>query len=102
MLLGIQFENPNQIDVTDPSSDEFYNYFRGIAKKNMLIYEEVFSTLPTDRVRRFDQVSQYTEAPKLKETDPIQVDFNEFFSFIRFVSFSLGSRKIKRNSRSRR
>lgn len=89
MLLGIQFDNPNQIDVTDPSSDEFYDYFRDVAKKNMLIYEEVFSTLPTDRVRRFDQVGQYTEAPKLKDTDPLLVRSNRFSSFLdlRFSSF---------------
>ncbi|CAF1153090.1 unnamed protein product [Adineta ricciae] len=72
IMLGIQFENPNNIDLDDPISDEFYNYFRDVAKKNTLIFEEVFATLPSDRVRRFDQVGQYTEAPKLKETDPIQ------------------------------
>ncbi|CAF4403937.1 unnamed protein product, partial [Adineta steineri] len=71
MLLGIQFENPQNIDLSDPVSDEFYNYFRDLAKKNTLIYEEIFATLPSDRVRKFDQVGQYTEAPKLKDTDPI-------------------------------
>ena len=74
MMLGIQFENPNNIDISDPVSDEFYRYFRDIAKKNTLIYEEVFATLPSDRVRKFDQVSQYTEVPKLKDTDPLQVN----------------------------
>ena len=73
MMLGIQFENPNNIDLNDPVSDEFYNYFRDVAKKNTLIFEEVFATLPSDRIRRFDQVGQYTEVPKLKDTDPIQV-----------------------------
>ncbi|CAF4238897.1 unnamed protein product, partial [Adineta steineri] len=34
MLLGIQFENPQNIDLSDPVSDEFYNYFRDLAKKN--------------------------------------------------------------------
>ncbi|CAF3424732.1 unnamed protein product [Rotaria socialis] len=71
MMLGIQFDNPNNINVNDPVSDEFYNYFRDVAKKNTLIYEEVFATLPSDRVRRFDQVALYTDAPKLKETDPL-------------------------------
>lgn len=73
MLLGIQFKNPNNIDLTDPTSDEFYHFFRDVARKNALIYEEVFATLPTDRIRRFDQVGQYTEAPKLKDTDPLRV-----------------------------
>ncbi len=73
-MLGIQHENPNNIDINDPTSDSFYNYFRDTAKKNALIYEEVFATLPSDRVRKFDQVSQYTEVPKLKDTDPLQVN----------------------------
>jgi hypothetical protein len=72
-MLGIHYDNPNNINIYDPVSAEFYHYFRDTAKKNTLIYEEVFATLPSDRVRKFDQVSQYTEAPKLKDTDPIQV-----------------------------
>ncbi len=73
MMLGIQFENPKNIDISDPVSDEFYIYFKSVAKKNTLIYEEIFATLPSDRVRKFDQVGQYTEVPKLKDTDPLQV-----------------------------
>jgi len=72
LMLGIERDNSNNIDVTDPVSDTFYNYFRDTAKKNTLIYEEIFATLPSDRVRKFDQVSQYTEVPKLKDTDPLQ------------------------------
>jgi hypothetical protein len=82
MLLGIQFENPHNIDISDPVSDEFYYYFRDVARKNALIYEEVFATLPSDHVKRFDQVNGYTDAPKLKDTDPIQVSisiYNYFF-----------------------
>lgn len=73
MMLGIPHENSNNININDPTSDEFYNYFRNIAKKNTLIYEEVFGTLPSDRVKKFDQVSQYTKIPKLKDTDPLKV-----------------------------
>ncbi|CAF4295056.1 unnamed protein product, partial [Rotaria sordida] len=72
MQLGIQFENPKNIDITDPVSDEFYNYFRNVARKNTLIYEEVFSTVPTDRIRRFNQIAEYNDMPKMKDTDPIQ------------------------------
>ncbi|CAF3487840.1 unnamed protein product [Rotaria socialis] len=72
MLLGILCENPNDIDVADPVSDEFYHYFRDVARKNTLIYEEVFATLPTDRVKEFSQVDSYTQAPKMQDTDPLQ------------------------------
>ncbi len=80
LMLGIQFENPKNIDINDPVSDEFYHYFRDVARKNALIYEEVFVTLPTDRVRRFDHVGPYTETPKMKDTDPIQVE-SEIYHF---------------------
>ena len=73
MLLGIQFDNPKGIDVSDPVSDQFYHFFQDVARNNTKIYEEVFSTLPTDTIRRFDQVGQYTETPKLKDIDPFRV-----------------------------
>ncbi|CAF1500960.1 unnamed protein product [Rotaria sp. Silwood1] len=72
MLLGIQFENSKNIDITDPVSEEFYNYFRAIARKNTLIYEEVFATMPSDHVRKFDQISGYNGMAKMADTDPIQ------------------------------
>ncbi|CAF4056400.1 unnamed protein product [Rotaria sp. Silwood2] len=72
MMLGILHENPNNIDISDPVSDEFYNYFRNVAKENTLIYEDIFATLPSDRVKNFNQVGQYTEAAKLKDTDPLK------------------------------
>ncbi|CAF4914561.1 unnamed protein product [Rotaria sp. Silwood2] len=72
MLLGIQFENPNNVDITDPVSDEFYSYFQNVAKQNTLIYEEVFATMPTDRARTFAQVTAYNDMPKMKDTDPIE------------------------------
>lgn len=73
MMLGIQFENPQNIDLSDPVSDQFYKYFRDVARKNTLIFEEVFSTLPTDHVRKFEDVGPYTEVAKLKDTNPIRV-----------------------------
>ena len=72
-MLGIQFENPNNIDIIDPVSEQFYQYFRNVARKNALIYEEVFSTLPSDRVKTFASLNGYTDVPKLKDTDPLLV-----------------------------
>lgn len=74
MLLGIQFENPQKIDVSDPASDEFYRYFRDVARKNTLIYEEVFGTVPSDKIRTFHDVGNYRAIPRMKDTDPIQVN----------------------------
>ena len=73
MLLGILHKNPNNIDVSDPVSDEFYKYFRETAKKNARIYEEIFATLPSNRVRTLNQANQYANTPKLKDTDPYKV-----------------------------
>ncbi|CAF3843461.1 unnamed protein product [Rotaria sordida] len=72
MLLGIQFENPKNIDITDPVSDEFYSYFQNIAKQNTSIYEEVFGTMPTDRTRTFAQINAYNGMAKMNDTDPIK------------------------------
>ncbi|UJR34309.1 hypothetical protein I4U23_021712 [Adineta vaga] len=68
-ILGIQ--NENDMNVDDPCSDEFYQYFRETAKKNAIIYEEVFNTLPTNNIRLFTEVEGYTQKPKFKETDPL-------------------------------
>lgn len=73
MLLGTLFENPNNINIADPVSDEFYSYFRHVAKRNTMIYEEVFATLPSDQVRNFDQINTYTEKPKMSDVDPSKV-----------------------------
>ncbi|CAF1079257.1 unnamed protein product [Rotaria sordida] len=72
MLLGIQFENPNNIDITDPVSDKFYTYFRQVARKNTKIYEKVFGTIPTDQVRTFAQSSKYSDAKYMRDTDPLR------------------------------
>lgn len=102
-MLGIHLDNPKKIDVSDPTSDDFYNYFRQTAKKNALIYEEVFATLPSDHVRKFEQLNGYSDAPKLKETDPILVRRRRRRNCsTKKKCFSLGPRKIKRNSRFHR
>jgi phospholipase D1/2 len=67
------FENNEKISVDDPCSDEFYEYFRQTAKNNAQIYEDVFNTLPTNRVRNFTQVEAYTQRSKLRDTDPLVV-----------------------------
>ncbi|CAF5138772.1 unnamed protein product, partial [Rotaria sp. Silwood1] len=87
MLLGIQFENPNNIDITDPVPDEFYSYFQDVAKQNTLIYEEVFATIPTDRTRTFAQVTAYNDMAKMKDMDPIKayMRMHKFGSFLNHV-----------------
>ena len=73
MMLGIQHENPHNIDISDPICDEFYHYFRDVARKNTLIYEEVFAALPSNRVRTVADMDGYNNGPKMKDTDPLQV-----------------------------
>ncbi|CAF0855862.1 unnamed protein product [Rotaria sordida] len=68
-MLGIQ--NKQDMSVEDPCSDEFYEYFRRIAKSNAQIYEEVFNTLPNNRVRTWADVNTYTQRSKLRDTDPL-------------------------------
>lgn len=68
-------KSDDEMNVDDPCSDEFYNYFRQTAKKNGQIYEEVFNTLPTNQIRTFVAVEAYVQRPKLKQTDPLTVCF---------------------------
>lgn len=74
------------MSVDDPCSDEFYENFRKIAKNNAQIYEEVFSTLPTNTIRAFADIENYVSKPKMKETDPFNVCFILFIK--RVLSFS--------------
>jgi hypothetical protein len=70
-ILGIK--DNDEISVDDPCSDEFYEYFRRTAKTNAKIYEDVFNTLPTNRIRCFNDVESYTQRPKFKYTNPLAV-----------------------------
>ncbi|CAF0944426.1 unnamed protein product [Didymodactylos carnosus] len=75
LLLGLTDQMAENVDLTDPSSDELYHYIKDTAHKNTLIYEEViivivFAAMPSDRIRKFDQIASYTEVPLLKHTDP--------------------------------
>ena len=99
-ILGI---HNDEINVDDPCSDQFYDYFRQTAKKNALIYEEVFNTLPTDRIKKFVEVEDYVRRPKLKETDPHAVCLLEDSCRPTQKTFSyLGSREMSTDSRIRR
>lgn len=86
MMLGVPPDGSSHIDISDPTSDEFYHYFRDVAKKNTLIFEEVFATIPSDRVRNFTEVGPYTEGKKLKDSDPQAV--NTSFLLCNSISFS--------------
>ena len=89
-VLGIT--NENDLNVDDPCSDEFYNYFRETARNNAQIYEEVFNTLPTNHIRLFAEVDGYTQRPKLKQTDPLTVCFFDKIKFhLTFFYFFKGS-----------
>ncbi|CAF0731365.1 unnamed protein product [Brachionus calyciflorus] len=70
--LGIYFNNPKKIDVQDCVSDEFYEYFRSVSKKNTQIYDEVFKCLPSDNITDFQILSSYTQSSALYKTDPLK------------------------------
>lgn len=79
--MGIKNEGVN---VDDPCTDEFYEYFRQTAKNNTLIYEEVFNTIPTNRIRQFDDIKPYVERSKLKDVDPetVTVSLAGFLTYL--------------------
>lgn len=67
-ILGIEDENDRIVD--DPCSNEFYEYFRKTARKNAEIYENVFNTLPTNKIQNFLQIEDYVQKDKLRDTHP--------------------------------
>ncbi|CAF1211036.1 unnamed protein product, partial [Didymodactylos carnosus] len=72
MLLGIQFENPENIDITDPVSDKLYYLIRKTAHENTIIYDEIFHTVPTNNVTKRSQKQEYLNAKTIKDTYPVQ------------------------------
>ena len=71
--LGIYYNNPNSIDLSDCVSDQTYNMFRSVSKNNTQIYDDVFKCLPTDNVLDFKDLEGYTDMPCLNSTNMRQV-----------------------------
>ncbi len=73
--LGVYFNNPSCIDVRDCSCDSFYHLFRDTSRKNTYAYEKVFNTIPTDKVKNFDELKSFTSqrVSSLHATDPYEV-----------------------------
>ena len=68
--LGIINENPQQISIRDPVVDSFYkDVWLKTAQNNTIIYEKVFSIIPTDQVRYFGQLKEYLSKTKLSQID---------------------------------
>ena len=71
--LGIYFNNPERIDVSDIVSDEFWNMFRRVSRENTLIYDDVFKCMPSDNILTFDDLKNYTSRDSLRKSDPVLV-----------------------------
>lgn len=65
--------NPNNIDVRDCGSNEFYKLFREISHENTLIYDEVFKCLPSDNILNFNDLRNYPNSQSLNKTNPYEV-----------------------------
>jgi len=63
--LGIYFNNPHRIDISDCVCDQNYNLFRDISKANTKVYDDVFKCLPSDNVMTFEHLKTYTDKPCL-------------------------------------
>ncbi len=73
MHLGIYFNNPNKINVSDCASDEFFELFKEVSKQNTKIYEDVFKCLPSNEVKTFTDMTNFATQPCLSKTDPKKV-----------------------------
>lgn len=71
--LGIYFDNPKKIHVTDCTSDEFYRLFQKISNDNTNAYDQVFKCIPSDNIKTFKDLAAYTQQECLLMTNPRQV-----------------------------
>ncbi|XP_037525150.1 phospholipase D1 [Rhipicephalus sanguineus] len=63
----------NGIDIRDPVASSFYDgVWRTTARRNAQIFEKVFRCIPSDSVRTFVGLREFTAIPGLAETDPEQ------------------------------
>ncbi len=78
--LGVFFNNPNQINVNDCISDEFFKLFKTISHQNTMVYDEVFKCLPSDNILTFTDLKNLPKQPSLAKTDPVdgQIKLEKF------------------------
>uniref|UniRef100_A0A914PDQ3 phospholipase D n=1 Tax=Panagrolaimus davidi TaxID=227884 RepID=A0A914PDQ3_9BILA len=60
----------DEIDVDDPVSESFFHLWCKIADRNTQIFEDVFNVLPTDKVKTFAELKQWSEKTPLSIMDP--------------------------------
>ncbi|XP_077493969.1 phospholipase D isoform X2 [Amblyomma americanum] len=61
------------IDIRDPVAASFYDgVWRTTARRNSQIFEKVFRCIPSDSVRTFAGLREFTAVPGLAESDPEQ------------------------------
>ena len=97
--LGIYFNNPHRIDITDCVCDQNYNLFRDISRANTKVYDEVFKCLPSDNVMTFEHLKTYTDKPCLNSDNMKLViigDFDNFFKKILILNSIISSQGKER------
>uniref|UniRef100_A0AC35ESW8 Phospholipase n=1 Tax=Panagrolaimus sp. PS1159 TaxID=55785 RepID=A0AC35ESW8_9BILA len=60
----------DEIGVDDPVSESFFHLWCKTADKNTQIFEDVFNVLPTDKVKTFAELKQWSEKTPLSIMDP--------------------------------
>ncbi|VDL80279.1 unnamed protein product [Nippostrongylus brasiliensis] len=84
-----------ETSLDDPVSESFFvDVWQSTARNNMLIYEEVFRTYPTDNVETFEEFEKWTGQMPLAEYSPQQAqeklrDLNDFVLSGSLVEFPL-------------
>lgn len=68
--MGILNNNPDNIDVRDCGSTDFFQLFRQISRENTLIYDQVFKCLPSDNILNFTDLRSYPNSVSLNKTNP--------------------------------
>uniref|UniRef100_A0A0K0FWD0 phospholipase D n=1 Tax=Strongyloides venezuelensis TaxID=75913 RepID=A0A0K0FWD0_STRVS len=72
--LGLLEDSPSKtslsINLDDPTSNQFWDQWNGIAKSNTEIYEKVFRCFPTDKAETIEELDKWNMQLPLAELDP--------------------------------
>ena len=72
--MGIYFDNPNNVDITDCVCDDFYSSFRNLSNRNTTIYDECFKCLPSNNIKTMNDLLNYQNQNSLSKTNPKKVN----------------------------
>ena len=83
------------LSVEDCASDDFFNLFKKISRKNTFVYDEVFKSVPSDNIKTMSDMTDYLRMGQfsMAKTNPTKVSRKKYIFTIKTSLKSLFKRK---------